>query len=59
MRTGGSMASIRAALISASGEAIALTRDAAEAAALGIAGGGTVQSGHGHCQGDQVGAAGG
>jgi hypothetical protein len=35
------------------------TRDAAEAAALGIAGGGTVQSGHGHCQGDQAGAAGG
>ena len=36
------------------------TRDAAEAAALGAAGGGgTVQSGHGHCLGDPVGAAGG
>lgn len=34
------------------------TREAAEAAALGIAGGGTVQAGHGHCQGDP-GAAGG
>jgi hypothetical protein len=35
------------------------TRDAAEAAALAAAGGGTVQPGHGHCQGDQVGAGGG
>ena len=35
------------------------TRDAAEAAALAAAGGGTVQTGHGHCQGDQVGAGGG
>ena len=35
------------------------TRDAAEAAALATAGGGTVQNGHGHCLGDPVGAAGG
>jgi Domain of unknown function (DUF4189) len=35
------------------------TRDAAEAAALATAGGGTVQTGHGHCQGDPVGGAGG
>ncbi|MGE2815902.1 DUF4189 domain-containing protein [Mycobacterium heidelbergense] len=28
------------------------TREEAEAAALGIAGGGTVQAGHGHCQGE-------
>ena len=35
------------------------TRDEAEAAALAAAGGGTVQTGHGHCQGDQVGGAGG
>jgi Domain of unknown function (DUF4189) len=31
------------------------TRDAAEAAALAAAGGGTVQNGHGHCLGDPVG----
>ena len=35
------------------------TREAAEAAALAAAGGGTVQAGHGHCQGDQAGAGGG
>jgi hypothetical protein len=35
------------------------TRDAADAAALATAGGGTVQAGHGHCLGDPVGAAGG
>lgn len=35
------------------------TRDAAEAAALGIAGGGTVQTAHGHCLGDPVGGGGG
>jgi hypothetical protein len=35
------------------------TRDAAEAAALATAGGGTVQNGHGHCLGDPVGGAGG
>jgi hypothetical protein len=35
------------------------TRDAAEAAALATAGGGTVQNGHGHCLGDPVGAGGG
>ena len=35
------------------------TRDAAEAAALAAAGGGTVQPAHGHCLGDPVGAAGG
>lgn len=34
------------------------TREEAEAAALGIAGGGTVQTGHGHCSGDQAGAGG-
>lgn len=31
------------------------TREAAEAAALATAGGGTVQSGHGHCSGDSAG----
>ena len=35
------------------------TRDAAEAAALAAAGGGTVQAGHGHCQGDQAAPSGG
>jgi hypothetical protein len=30
------------------------TPDAAEAAALAAAGGGTVQQGHGHCLGDQI-----
>jgi hypothetical protein len=35
------------------------TRDAAEAAALAAAGGGTVQPAHGHCLGDPVGSGGG
>jgi Domain of unknown function (DUF4189) len=35
------------------------TRDAAEAAALATAGGGTVQTAHGHCLGDPVGGGGG
>ncbi|MEB3981136.1 DUF4189 domain-containing protein [Mycobacterium sp. 663a-19] len=34
------------------------TREDAEAAALATAGGGTVQTGHGHCQGDQAGGGG-
>jgi hypothetical protein len=35
------------------------TRDAAEAAALAAAGGGTIQSAHGHCLGEPVGGGGG